>query len=257
MLPGNLVFTKTGHPETFCLFTLSVCVNIHLKFSSKSYQNAVWSARERMFVSMCSQLECVMRLVQVGCSVNSMTSKFAQTPTHIAAFGGHPECLLWLLQAGADINRQVWNTAAALFVNERAERVWLSSDTSIKGDLSFSGSWLWWTWFLHLTYIHFVCALLSHFLLSEFILNGSPFPSRRIFTHRLVRWIYVLCPAALLKEDEISGSQWHNLLSSSRSTLPGLTLQFSDWICAWSLGNLRFWSPSLKKKKKRKKILHG
>lgn len=162
MLPGNLVFTKTGHPETFCLFTLSVCVHIHLKFSSKSYQNAVWSARERMFVSMCSQLECVMRLVQVGCSVNSMTSKFAQTPTHIAAFGGHPECLLWLLQAGADINRQVWNTAAALFVNERAERVWLSSDTSIKGDLSFSGSWLWWAWFLHLTYIHFVCALLSH-----------------------------------------------------------------------------------------------
>ncbi|XP_011488248.1 ankyrin repeat domain-containing protein 10 isoform X1 [Oryzias latipes] len=52
------------------------------------------------------KLECVMRLVQVGCSVNSMTSKFAQTPTHIAAFGGHPECLLWLLQAGADINRQ-------------------------------------------------------------------------------------------------------------------------------------------------------
>uniref|UniRef100_A0A3P9KW14 Ankyrin repeat domain 10 n=1 Tax=Oryzias latipes TaxID=8090 RepID=A0A3P9KW14_ORYLA len=52
------------------------------------------------------KLECVMRLVQVGCSVNSVTSKFAQTPTHIAAFGGHPECLLWLLQAGADINRQ-------------------------------------------------------------------------------------------------------------------------------------------------------
>ncbi|RVE57848.1 hypothetical protein OJAV_G00203400 [Oryzias javanicus] len=52
------------------------------------------------------KLECVMRLVQVGCSVNSVTSRFAQTPTHIAAFGGHPECLLWLLQAGADINRQ-------------------------------------------------------------------------------------------------------------------------------------------------------
>ena len=48
-----------------------------------------------------------MRLVQVGSGVNSVTSRFAQTPTHIAAFGGHPECLLWLLQAGADINRQV------------------------------------------------------------------------------------------------------------------------------------------------------
>lgn len=57
------------------------------------------------FVS--SQFECVMSLVQVGCGVNAVTSRFAQTPTHIAAFGGHPECLLWLLQAGADINRQV------------------------------------------------------------------------------------------------------------------------------------------------------
>lgn len=56
-----------------------------------------------------SQLDCVMRLVQVGCGVNAVTSRFAQTPTHIAAFGGHPECLLWLLQAGADINRQVWH----------------------------------------------------------------------------------------------------------------------------------------------------
>ncbi|XP_077392407.1 ankyrin repeat domain-containing protein 10b isoform X2 [Festucalex cinctus] len=52
------------------------------------------------------KLECVMRLVQVGCGVNIVTSKFAQTPTHISAFGGHPQCLLWLLQAGADINRQ-------------------------------------------------------------------------------------------------------------------------------------------------------
>ncbi|XP_076858506.1 ankyrin repeat domain-containing protein 10b [Brachyhypopomus gauderio] len=51
-------------------------------------------------------LECVMQLKQVGCSVNSVTSRFAQTPAHIAAFGGHPQCLLWLLQAGADINRQ-------------------------------------------------------------------------------------------------------------------------------------------------------
>lgn len=48
-----------------------------------------------------------MRLVQVGCGVNAVTSRFAQTPTHIAAFGGHPDCLLWLIQAGADINRQV------------------------------------------------------------------------------------------------------------------------------------------------------
>lgn len=60
-------------------------------------------------VLVSTQLDCVTRLVQVGCGVNAVTSRFAQTPTHIAAFGGHPECLLWLLQAGADINRQVWH----------------------------------------------------------------------------------------------------------------------------------------------------
>ncbi|TSM60524.1 Ankyrin repeat domain-containing protein 10 [Bagarius yarrelli] len=47
-----------------------------------------------------------MQLVQAGCGVNSSTSRFAQTPVHIAAFGGHPQCLMWLLQAGADLNRQ-------------------------------------------------------------------------------------------------------------------------------------------------------
>ncbi|KAF5890232.1 ankyrin repeat domain-containing protein 10-like isoform X2, partial [Clarias magur] len=51
-------------------------------------------------------LECVMQLVQVGCGVNASTSRFAQTPAHIAAFGGHPQCLKWLLQAGADLNGQ-------------------------------------------------------------------------------------------------------------------------------------------------------
>ncbi|XP_075999914.1 ankyrin repeat domain-containing protein 10a [Genypterus blacodes] len=52
------------------------------------------------------QLECVMRLVQMGCEVNAVTSRFSQTPAHIAAFGGHPQCVAWLTQAGADVNRQ-------------------------------------------------------------------------------------------------------------------------------------------------------
>ncbi|XP_029924972.1 ankyrin repeat domain-containing protein 10a [Myripristis murdjan] len=52
------------------------------------------------------QLECVVRLVQMGCEVNTTTSRFNQTATHIAAFGGHPQCVVWLLQAGADVNRQ-------------------------------------------------------------------------------------------------------------------------------------------------------
>ncbi|XP_035486625.1 ankyrin repeat domain-containing protein 10 isoform X2 [Scophthalmus maximus] len=52
------------------------------------------------------QLECVVRLVQMGCGVNTVTSRFNQTPTHTAAFGGHPHCVVWLTQAGADVNRQ-------------------------------------------------------------------------------------------------------------------------------------------------------
>ncbi|XP_026157775.1 ankyrin repeat domain-containing protein 10a isoform X2 [Mastacembelus armatus] len=52
------------------------------------------------------QLECVVRLVQMGCEVNTSTSRFNQTPTHTAAFGGRPHCVVWLTQAGADVNRQ-------------------------------------------------------------------------------------------------------------------------------------------------------
>ncbi|KAI3366250.1 hypothetical protein L3Q82_009726 [Scortum barcoo] len=54
----------------------------------------------------CGQLECMARLVQVGCEVDVVTSRFNQTPTHTAAFGGHPHCVVWLTQAGADVNRQ-------------------------------------------------------------------------------------------------------------------------------------------------------
>ncbi|XP_044043861.1 ankyrin repeat domain-containing protein 10-like isoform X2 [Siniperca chuatsi] len=52
------------------------------------------------------QLECLVHLVQMGCEVNMVTSRFNQTPTHTAAFGGHSHCVVWLTQAGADVNRQ-------------------------------------------------------------------------------------------------------------------------------------------------------
>nr|XP_020441724.1 ankyrin repeat domain-containing protein 10-like isoform X3 [Monopterus albus] len=52
------------------------------------------------------QLDCVVHLVQMGCEVNTTTSRFNQTPSHTAAFGGQPHCLVWLTQAGADVNRQ-------------------------------------------------------------------------------------------------------------------------------------------------------
>ncbi|XP_021564044.1 ankyrin repeat domain-containing protein 10-like [Carlito syrichta] len=50
-------------------------------------------------------LECLMQLVRAGATLNVSTSRYAQTPAHIAAFGGHPQCLVWLIQAGANINK--------------------------------------------------------------------------------------------------------------------------------------------------------
>lgn len=53
------------------------------------------------------KLECLIQLVREGAMVNASTTRFAQTPAHIAAFGGHPQCLIWLIQSGANINKQV------------------------------------------------------------------------------------------------------------------------------------------------------
>lgn len=56
---------------------------------------------------LCLKLECLMQLVRAGASLNVSTTRYAQTPAHIAAFGGHPQCLVWLIQAGANINKPV------------------------------------------------------------------------------------------------------------------------------------------------------
>lgn len=53
------------------------------------------------------KLECLIQLVREGAVVNACTTRFAQTPAHIAAFGGHPRCLIWLIQSGANVNKQV------------------------------------------------------------------------------------------------------------------------------------------------------
>lgn len=54
-----------------------------------------------------SQLECLIQLVRAGATLDVSTTRYAQTPAHIAAFGGHPQCLLWLIHAGASINKPV------------------------------------------------------------------------------------------------------------------------------------------------------
>uniref|UniRef100_A0A8C9QSR3 Ankyrin repeat domain 10 n=1 Tax=Spermophilus dauricus TaxID=99837 RepID=A0A8C9QSR3_SPEDA len=46
-----------------------------------------------------------MQLVRAGATLNVSTTRYAQTPVHITAFGGHPQCLVWLIQAGANINK--------------------------------------------------------------------------------------------------------------------------------------------------------
>ena len=52
--------------------------------------------------------------VVINCSVP--TSRFKQTPLHLAAFGGHPQCLLWLVQSGAQVELQVSFYGAYLFL---------------------------------------------------------------------------------------------------------------------------------------------
>ncbi|XP_042223056.1 ankyrin repeat domain-containing protein 10-like isoform X2 [Homarus americanus] len=57
------------------------------------------------------KLECLRVLVSgVGSGVavhpGMTTSRFTQTPAHIAAFAGHPHCLQWLLHTGVDPNAQ-------------------------------------------------------------------------------------------------------------------------------------------------------
>ncbi|XP_070327505.1 ankyrin repeat domain-containing protein 10 isoform X2 [Odocoileus virginianus] len=51
------------------------------------------------------ELECLIQLVRAGATLDISTTRYAQTPAHIAAFGGHPQCLVWLIQAGASINK--------------------------------------------------------------------------------------------------------------------------------------------------------
>lgn len=61
----------------------------------------------RVFITLFSKLECLVQLVRAGATLNVSTTRYAQTPAHIAAFGGHPQCLVWLIQAGANINKPV------------------------------------------------------------------------------------------------------------------------------------------------------
>ncbi|XP_045607768.1 ankyrin repeat domain-containing protein 10 isoform X2 [Procambarus clarkii] len=57
------------------------------------------------------KIECLRALVGgMGTGATAIpamtTSRFTQTPAHIAAFARHPHCLQWLLQAGVDPNAQ-------------------------------------------------------------------------------------------------------------------------------------------------------
>nr|XP_045002190.1 ankyrin repeat domain-containing protein 10 isoform X2 [Jaculus jaculus] len=69
---------------------------VHLAFMGTGESNRSRSAL---------QLECLIQLVRAGATLNVSTTRYAQTPAHIAAFGGHPQCLVWLIQAGANINK--------------------------------------------------------------------------------------------------------------------------------------------------------
>ena len=54
------------------------------------------------------QVECLRRLGTCGLNVDVGECRYSRSPAHVAAFAGHPHTLLWLLQAGADPNKQVY-----------------------------------------------------------------------------------------------------------------------------------------------------
>ena len=48
-----------------------------------------------------------MRLHEADSPVDGATLRLNQTPTQIAAFASQSHCLVWLIQAGSNIERQV------------------------------------------------------------------------------------------------------------------------------------------------------
>uniref|UniRef100_A0A672PJG2 Ankyrin repeat domain 10a n=1 Tax=Sinocyclocheilus grahami TaxID=75366 RepID=A0A672PJG2_SINGR len=90
-----------GHANSVRFWPDRNCTQAECKYKSLGRNQALVEGHVTnlliLLYSVTKQLECVTRLVQVGCDVNA----------DIAAFGGHPECLLWLLHTGAEINRQV------------------------------------------------------------------------------------------------------------------------------------------------------
>ncbi|XP_076359982.1 uncharacterized protein LOC143252161 isoform X3 [Tachypleus tridentatus] len=55
------------------------------------------------------KFDCLQKLFSGDPStvcIDIKSSKFSQTPAHIASFANHSHCLLWLLQVGANINSQ-------------------------------------------------------------------------------------------------------------------------------------------------------
>jgi len=40
-------------------------------------------------------------------SLEPSTSRYQQTPAHLAAYAGHPHCLQWLLRTGSDVHQKV------------------------------------------------------------------------------------------------------------------------------------------------------
>ena len=54
------------------------------------------------------------RLLSCGVNIDIGDCRYSRTPAHIAAFAGHPHLLVYLLQAGADPNKQVSKESIAL-----------------------------------------------------------------------------------------------------------------------------------------------
>jgi len=98
---------KDGDVQTVNMIMNS---NKYLSVMEEPFKN--WSPIH--WAAYCGHLDCLRQVISFEpTTINLQSSKTFQTPLHCAAEGGHPHCVLWLLQAGVnpDVKDNIGETA--------------------------------------------------------------------------------------------------------------------------------------------------
>lgn len=83
------------------------------------------SSRSLVLCVLSLQLACLRKLTMVGVDCDGCSLRFHQTPGHLAAFGGHPHVLQWLVQAGACLETQVGHAHLQICVSLHVTLYWV------------------------------------------------------------------------------------------------------------------------------------